>query len=425
MTVVTLIGGWTDQLRTLPPQSVHCVTTSPPYWGLRDYGVAGQLGLEKDPNEYIAKVVAGFGEVRRVLRNDGTLWLNMGDSYTDGGRGDDTGSNLLGARHNQQESRKATNRKNARPFGLGTKQLIGMPWRIALALQADGWYLRSDIIWAKPNPMPESTRDRPTKAHEYLFLFSKRARYFYDADAIAEPVSGTAHHRGYDGVGRKAKEKIPSGWATGTDRSHQELTGRFSADREEMRAERPHSRMRITKGKSNESFLSATRELVATRNKRDVWIIRPEGFKGAHFATFPQALVRPCILAGTSPKACELCGAPWRPIYGTLDVAGRGFGNKERKYRQDRGGPASSTKRQGHAVPWTPQAREILDYKRSCNCSLATGSGKCVVLDPFGGAGTTALVAEQLGRDSILIELNPEYVALSDARRIPTSKESA
>jgi DNA modification methylase len=412
MTVVTLIGDWIERLASLPPQSVHCVTTSPPYWGLRDYGVAGQLGLEADPNDYITDMVAGFREVRRVLRNDGTMWLNMGDCYTDGGRGDDAGTKLLGMRQNQAESRKGKVRNGVRPFGLGSKQLIGMPWRIALALQADGWYLRSDIIWAKPNPMPESTRDRPTKAHEYLFLFSKRARYFYDADAIAEPVSGAAHHRGYDGVGRKAKEKVPSGWATGTDRSHQELVGRFTADR----IERPHSRMRITKGKSNESFLSATRDLVATRNKRDVWVIRPEGFKGAHFATFPQALVRPCILAATSPRACELCGAPWRPIYGKVDVDGPGSGNTVRKDRSDFGGPAGTLKRQAHSVPWKPSAREIVDFRRSCDCSLATGSGKCVVLDPFGGAGTSAVVAEELGRDSILIELNPEYTAMSRDR---------
>jgi DNA modification methylase len=408
VTVRILVGDALKQLRTLPSESVHCVVTSPPYWGLRDYGVEGQLGLEKDPRDYIAALVAVFAQVRRVLRRDGTLWLNMGDSYVDGGRGGDSGSTtLLGGRRNQEESRKAVNRSGVRPFGLGAKQLVGMPWRLAIALQDHGWILRSDIIWSKPNPMPESVADRPTKAHEYLFLFARSRRYFYDAGAIMEPVSGTAHARG-SGVGPKAK--VPAGWATGTGRAHDELAGRYSP-------QKPHSRLRAKRSKQNESFSSAVRELVVKKNRRSVWSILPRAFREAHFATFPPRLAELCILAGTSPRCCELCGAPWRPLYSDAIAAdGLGSGNKIRSYRQDRGGPRDTGRRQAHGVPWQPTVSEIIDWCSTCSCSLATGGGRCVVLDPFAGAGTTGLVAEQLGRDSILIELSATYAAMADAR---------
>jgi hypothetical protein len=178
------VGDALDVLRGLPDESVHCCVTSPPYWGLRDYGVDGQLGLEATPEEYVARMVAVFAEVRRVLRSDGTCWLNIGDSYTSGGRD----YRVADSKGDASGNARAMETRAAVPAGLKPKDLVGIPWRLTFALQADGWYLRSDIIWSKPNPMPESVTDRPTKAHEYLFLLTRSARYFYDAEAIAEPA---------------------------------------------------------------------------------------------------------------------------------------------------------------------------------------------------------------------------------------------
>ena len=224
-----IVGDCLEILPGLEAESVQCVVTSPPYWGLRDYGVAGQMGLEATPDEYVAKMVAVFREVRRVLRDDGTLWLNLGDSFNG-------------------------------------KQLVGMPWRLAFALQADGWYLRSDIIWAKPNPMPESVTDRPTKSHEYVFLLSKSARYYYDQEAISEPTDGRSWHdvTGPPRVGVPGQTK-----QDGHGRRHAGFNGRYFSGP-------PPS----------------------TRNARSVWAIATQPFPGAHFATFPEALARRCVLAG-------------------------------------------------------------------------------------------------------------------------------
>lgn len=274
------VGDALEVMRTLEACSVQTCVTSSPYWGLRDYGVEGQMGIEATPELFVDALVAVLEEVRRLLRDDGTLWLNLGDGYASGGhggggsfmemRGGD-GSDASGAWDHRKE------RKGWRgpPPGLKPKDLVGIPWRVAFALQAAGWYLRSDIIWHKPNPMPESVRDRPTKAHEYIFLLSKSERYFYDEDAIKEPVSGTAHARGH-GVNPKAK--IPHGWDTGPG-SHTGLTGRY-------------------KPKQNESWSAAVAGLVDMRKKRSVWTVASYPFPGAHFATFPPALVEPCILAG-------------------------------------------------------------------------------------------------------------------------------
>lgn len=266
----------------------HCCVTSPPYWGLRDYGVAGQLGLESTPAEYVAEMVSVFREVRRVLRDDGTLWLNIGDSYAQGGRGGiGDASTLQGGRHNQNESRvalKASARRDKADVpeirgrtdhGLKPKDMLGMPWRVAFALQADGWWLRSDIIWSKPSPMPEAVTDRPTKAHEYLFLLSKSERYAYDARAIAEPVTGGAHARG-GGVNPKSSGK-------------NETTG-------DRRKDGFNERWRV---KQNASFSAAVSDLVDRRNRRTVWTIASEPCPEAHFAVMPTALVKPCILAGS------------------------------------------------------------------------------------------------------------------------------
>lgn len=279
----------------LQDESVQCVVTSPPYWGLRDYGVDGQLGLEATPDEYVATMVKVFQDVRRVLRKDGTLWLNIGDSYAGSWKGG--GDGIPGASWENMG-----NVPVGKCGGLKPKNMFGIPWRLALALQADGWWLRTDIIWSKPNPMPESTKDRPTRSHEYLFLLTKSARYYYDQESIREPVTGNAHHRG-NGVNPKAKV-VPSGWETGKG-SHNKKMGRYKP--------RP---------KQNESFSESVNELVDTRNKRTVWTIPTQSFKGVHHATFPEKLVEPCVLAGSKIGDVvfdPFCGS------GTVGVVARRF----------------------------------------------------------------------------------------------------
>lgn len=278
-------------LKTLPSESVNCAITSPPYFGLRDYGVKGQIGLEQTPEAYVARLVEVFREVRRVLRDDGTLWLNLGDSYV-------ATIGLGGGRRTQAEGNK---RPNKTGFGLPAKNLIGIPWRVAFALQADGWYLRQDIIWAKPNVMPESVKDRCTKSHEYIFLLAKSAKYRFDADAIKEKSVYTDARLN---KGRLLYEGKRQG----------------------------------KKGTGNAAVISVT----DFRNKRSVWTVTTKAFAGAHFATFPPDLIEPMVLAG-----CLQGG---------------------------------------------------------------------VVLDPFIGAGTTALVAKRLGRKYLGIELNPEYIKLAQKR---------
>lgn len=303
MTVRLLIGDCRERLRELEAESVHCCVTSPPYFGLRDYGVDGQIGLEETPDAFVAQMVEVFREVRRALRGDGTLWLNLGDSYANDGKwGGTSGGKHVPALHGATSigrGRKTT--------GLKPKDLIGIPWRVAFALQADGWYLRQDIIWVKPNPMPESVRDRCTKAHEYLFLLSKGPRYHFDAEAIAEAAARP------EGPGTLDTHKYKYGEA-------------YKAGAGEHRTAANLDKI-------------GPRE---TRNKRSVWTVGSEPFKGAHFATFPPSLIEPCILAGC-------------PVGGT-------------------------------------------------------------VLDPFGGAGTTGLVADRLQRNAVLIELNPAYAEIARKR---------
>lgn len=236
----------------LADKSVNCAVTSPPYYGLRDYGVAGQIGLEQTPEEYVQKLVNVFREVKRVLREDGTLWLNLGDSYS-ATRWSNTPSST-------GISRSYSDIISDRNTGLPAKNLIGIPWRVAFALQANGWYLRSDIIWAKPNPIPESVKDRCTKSHEYIFLLSKKSKYYYDNDVIKEPLAHPKETR--RPVGSKGA------W---------ELDGR---------------KQRENGGGSSYSGYPNK------RNKRDVWTVTTKSYKGAHYATFPPDLIKPCILAG-------------------------------------------------------------------------------------------------------------------------------
>jgi DNA modification methylase len=301
------IGDCRDVMRDLIARGtkVQTVVTSPPYWGLRDYGVPGQLGLERSPLRYVARMRSVFRLVRELLADDGTLWLNLGDSYASpracGGIG---ASSTINGQRTQEEFRKASramksrikppavggpNRREQR--GLKEKDLIGMPWRVAFALQADGWYLRRDIVWHKPNPMPESVEDRPTTAHEYLFLMTKSPRYYYDAEAIRERASEGTHER-------RAKypsgKKPVAGWATGSG-SHAAVDHARSKRGERKLADAGYG------VKNNDSFDEALAVMPEWRNKRSVWTVPTQPFPDAHFATFPEKLIEPCILAGSRP----------------------------------------------------------------------------------------------------------------------------
>lgn len=264
-----LLGDAAEQLRTLDADSVHCCVTSPPYFGLRDYGVPGQIGQEAAPEEYIDRLVEVFREVHRVLRPDGTLWLNIGDSYTSGSR--------KTRDHDEKLPARAANQRPGTPEGMKPKDLIGIPWMLAFALRSDGWYLRQDIIWHKPNTMPESVRDRCTKSHEHVFLLSKSEHYYFDCDAIREPIIGNSTKRYLRGLERQNAASHPAGI----------ILPRFGGSKygdnaaEEARC------------KSGKGYVPT-----AWRNKRDVWMIGTSGFKGAHFAVFPEKLAEPCVLAG-------------------------------------------------------------------------------------------------------------------------------
>jgi len=336
MTVQILNGDCRDVLKTLPDQSVHCVVTSPPYFGLRDYGVDGQMGLEETPDAFVAGMVGVFREVRRVLRDDGTLWLNLGDSYANDTKwgGATSGKHVSALRGDTGIGRRRTN------TGLKAKDLIGIPWRVAFALQADGWYLRQDIIWSKPNPMPESVRDRCTKAHEYIFLLSKSQRYYFDAEAIAEPLAASS-------VKRLSQPSLAQ--QAGSARVPGKTNGNMKAVRAKGNRKTFRGGGAYTQGRSFDNDATVTNDSVGnapnardTRKRRSVWTVATRGFKDAHFATFPPDLIEPCILAGC-PK----------------------------------GG---------------------------------------VVLDPFGGAGTTGMVAQRQNRNAILVELNPTYAAMARDR---------
>lgn len=277
-------GDALEQLRQMESESINCCVTSPPYWALRDYGAEGQLGVEPTPEEYVAKMVEVFREVKRVLRKDGTLWLNMGDCYASkppGCDGVSYSSGLHGAqgdtKYRETLAKSVGTKRNTVVGNLKPKDLVGIPWRLAFALQADGWYLRSDIIWSKPNPMPESVTDRPTKAHEYIFLLSKSARYYYDAEAIKEESVYTGTNNGV-------------GFGFGTDKEQRQrprITDK----------QRGHGRRHAG---FNDRWDNMTKEEQCSmgRNKRTVWTVATQPFSEAHFATFPEKLIEPCILAG-------------------------------------------------------------------------------------------------------------------------------
>ena len=315
-----IVGDVMAGLAQLESESVQTVVTSPPYWGLRDYGIAGQLGLEASPAEYVDRMMTVFDQVRRVLRLDGTPWLNLGDCYASAGGAGWQGKNGQRADRRFVASRENVPRLASRNAieGLKPKDLVGMPWRVAFALQAAGWWLRSDIVWSKPNPMPESITDRPTRSHEYLFLMSRSRRYRYDADAIREPFSESSLERQALADGRVADED-PARYKTGQGRASGRpptVDGQVMMPRRKTAAD-PHAGGRRQAPEPGEP--GAFHPL--GRNRRSVWTIATQPFSGAHFATFPVALVEPCILAGSRPGDTVL--DPFAGAGTTLLVADR------------------------------------------------------------------------------------------------------
>lgn len=282
-------GDALETLRTLANASADCCITSPPYWGLRDYGVSGQLGLESDPEEYIEKLVLVFREVRRVLRPDGTVWLNLGDSYAGLSK-----NQILSAPPRNPGRNPASFRRDRadvgvlrhKDGGLKPKDLIGIPWRVALALQGDGWWLRSDIIWSKPNPMPESITDRPTKSHEYVFLLATAEKYYYDAEAIREKCKPAA------------LDRVPASWHQGT-RPATPSGIRDSGKNAKTDPQAPGRRMMESTAAARRNGAAHDAPFGETRNKRSVWTIPTLATPEAHFATFPIELPEICLLAGT------------------------------------------------------------------------------------------------------------------------------
>ena len=430
-----LIGDCRARLRELPDQSVHCCVTSPPYWGLRDYGTASweggdpacehrvgdqvsdskapgaittgqrpgadasacrrcgarrvdaQLGLERTPEGYVAELVAVLREVKRVLRDDGTLWLNLGDSYAAR-----WGSKRSEGRAGLEDNDRT--RGGPVPAGLKEKDLVGIPWMVAFALRADGWYLRSDIIFAKANVMPESVEDRPTKAHEYVFLLAKSPSYYYDAVAICEPAITQDTRRPHGSPGMRAMDgRAADQWRGGEQRAETAAAG-------------------------------------ATRNRRSVWPITSQGYRDEsheHFAVMPEELARLCVLAGSSERgACASCGAPWRRVLERSKTVFRPSPRQEAKRAA-----GLSTAMHGTVVE-SPTQRTV-GWEPSCTPRDALGGGgdcaregwdgteehaarlvvPCVVLDPFSGAGTTLLVAREAGRRAVGVELNPKYARLA------------
>jgi DNA modification methylase len=479
-TIDLRVGDVIERLRHRPSRSVDCVVTSPPYFGLRDYGTgewsggdpdcdhlkptttmnvgfnerwgqgagerkqetknAGQyrevcvkcgalridkqIGLEATREEYIERIVQVFREIRRVLTDHGTVWLNLGDSYVSVGSGLQGADGQMASRRVAQvRDSKAVHGEVQRPpsvDGLAAKQLIGIPWRVAFALQDDGWWLRSDIIWSKTNPMPESITDRPTKSHEYLFLLTKRSRYYFDQEAVREPAEWArwgdqtnGKHEGGESaaswIGAKSKSELQAratpSWeerkAAGATRGNLAANGNVGAGTQ-----------RSVHGEGLSHDLG---DASRGRNIRTVWTIPTQPYAEAHFATYPTALVEPCVKAGCPVRVCKTCGMPSERIVEVSKTFESGSGQSGRLPigKQDllagegnstpdiRMGPVLETR----TVGWTDCGHD--DWRLG------------VVLDPFAGSGTTLLVARRLGRSSMGIELNPEYAELA-RRRLAT-----
>ena len=437
-TPAILTGEVREVLQTLPPESIHCVVTSPPYWGLRDYGIPpvlwggdvscrhewkgvpprrrrlpedvrnpdsiqaghhganiklpqtracarcggwlGQLGLEPDPDLFVDHLASVFDDVRRVLRSDGTLWLNLGDTYhTDSPVRRSSREAFSRAWDPSQTRSRGGNRRPASRYGdLKPKDPTGIPWRVAFELRRRGWWLRSDSIWFKRNPMPEPARDRPTRSHEYVFLLTKSRRYFYDAEAVREPQC--------DSSLRRLRHHLPN-----------------PADNPAYRSKHPEGDFR--------RFPMLANTDPTGRNLRSVWQIATQPYPGAHFATFPEALPEICIRAGTSERgACVTCGTPWAR---EVRAEGGGIGHD---WHPDKS--LAFGRGQGIAAPGIHDGtyrRVDLGFRKRCSCPTQEVV-PCLVLDPFMGSGTVLAVARRLGRRSVGIDLNPEYASLARQR---------
>lgn len=488
MTVCILQGDAREVLRELPTGSVHCVVTSPPYWGLRDYGVDGQIGVEADPWAYVAELVQIFREIRRVLRDDGTVWLNLGDCYASGGGADgdyrpgkmppNVGLAATADRHNPRLNPRGPTRDELgevpRPLravrdgshagkhtgmaargpmvqanrvalpGLKPGDLVGLPWMVAFALRDDGWWLRQDNIWAKRNGMPESIRNRTTRAHEYVFHLTKSG----------DPLFWT--HRTLPGVRRRPKpdfrwldrannnaetDQEPDGWRKellvvgkrerkrwlrvnlweGQDYFYDataiEEDGEYPAGTRAAKGTAERSGKYGVSGRPPEYAVYSGK-----RNKRSVWRIATQPFPEAHFATMPADLVEVALLAGTSARGCcRRCGAPWWRLTAPTERYARALGESWHDHARDaeegrqqvRGENRQNRGRDQEGVSWREHV--TTGWVPTCACD-AGAPVPCVVLDPFGGAGTTALVADRHGRDAVLVELNPEYCAMVERR---------
>jgi DNA modification methylase len=436
-TVTLYQGHGTEVLARLPAASVHCVVTSPPYWGLRDYGtgtweggaagcdhrkgplaspksslhgytgphiklatggmpyaavcgrcgarrVDQQIGLEPLPfcrdwergprctQCWVCTMVGVLEAVKRVLRDDGTVWLNVGDSYNSSTQFNGHGGMAAAQRYQERTAHAWGGHRPAVP-GLKPKDLCGLPWRLALALQAAGWWLRQDMIWSKAAPLPESVQDRCTKSHEYLFLLAKQPRYYFDAEAIKEPAQDWGLRD------RSQSKHNTNGFAFAGQPPHRGLTNGNAAE--------------------------------AGRNKRSVWHLGPEPYAAAHFATFPTQLVEPCVLAGSPVQCCAACGAGYRRVVAqSYTPSTRGYIGKKMERNDEAVTPMAGMRRMDKHTTTT-------GWHPTCACSA--GTSRAVVLDIFGGSGTTGLVASQHGRDAILIDLSAAYLALAVQRLTP------
>lgn len=433
------VGDVLDELRKMPDESIQCVMTSPPYWGLRDYGVEGMIGLEPTLEGHLAKIVEVFGEVRRVLRDDGTLWMNYGDAYSSGP------SSKASTKQEAEDARVRAKTKGYNvggwgasdgassgidrcsvDTGLAAKQRLLMPARVALALQADGWWIRSEIVWAKGvsfcptysgSCMPSSVRDRPTDSHEMIYLLSKAPRYFYDADAVREKAK--YGRREWSGGASEVMATVGSG--DGSSRvGNATVKGGDPSTGRNIRTV-----WTIPEGEREEYKQFLEWKAARQGELTSTWVINPKGYKEAHFATFPDKLVEPCVKAGTSERgACSECGAPWVRVVDQQENVHPGSSHDHKTdlvghgaHRRGDGKPAGTVM----AERWKAgRARTTTGWEPTCeHADPYTGSVPtvpCVVLDPFSGSGTTGAVAVRLGRSYIGIELNPEYAALSRKR---------
>lgn len=385
-----LVGDNRTTLKDVPSGSVHCCVTSPPFWGLRDYGYDGQIGLEPTPLEYVAEMVKVFREIHRVLRDDGVCWVEIGDSY----------AGSCGA-----QSREI--------LGVKPKDMVGIPWMVAFALRDElGFWLRDDVIWNRPNPMPSSVTDRCTKSHSYVFMFTKSARYFFDQEAIKEKSVSAGETRG----GGKKASSLNGQYAHRADTQRLDQFGETSATRNKRSGweiDDPYA-LHQWLAEKNPELLN---EFFDT-GKSSFWNISTSGFKGAHFAVFPPKLIEPMILAGSPEKCCSKCGAPYlrqvekvrvptRP--GTNSKVNRASQHDESSYNSHGGSVVGNRDPQRHCT-----TTKTVGFEPSCDCQA--GEQRAIVIDPFGGSGTTAQVAQETGRDWIMCEGNEDYVGMIEKR---------